>query len=231
MTVSVITPTCDRPVAFALCERWMSRQTVQPDEWIVADGGLTPVACTRGQWHLHERDAAQGVANFLANVRRGVEAATGDVIALVEDDDHYHPQHLEIILGQLTPGVLAAGDDAQRYYNLPHRMWKRYPNRGASLCQTAFRRDALPAFLTAIERARHEATYCLDGLFWASLPAQRISLKRTETVLGIKGLPGREGLGIGHRPRAYQWTRDPQLRQLTEWIGPADTEVYRGLPA
>jgi hypothetical protein len=228
--LTVVTPTADRPVAFALCERWMARQTRQPDEWIVADGGQTPVVCTGGQRHLHQRSGL-GVVNFLANVRRGVEAATGDLIAIVEDDDWYDARHLEVVIGQLTPGVLAAGDDTQRYYHLPHRAWKRFPNIGACLCQTVFRREALPVFLHALSEAEDVRHYGIDGRFWSRLPRQQTSLVRTETVLGIKGLPGREGLGIGHRPRLHDWTNDPQMRQLTAWIGPADAAIYHGLPA
>lgn len=49
MKVSVITPTGGRPLAFELCELWMSRQTQQPDEWIVVDDYPTPTKCTMNQ--------------------------------------------------------------------------------------------------------------------------------------------------------------------------------------
>ena len=229
MRLSVITPTCDRPVGFAICERWMARQTRQPDEWIVADGGQTPVVCTQGQTHLHQPQAP-GVMNFTSNVLRGVSAATGDILAIVEDDDWYHPTHLETVLKQLSAdGILAAGDDRQRYYNVQHRIWHLYPNKGASLCQTAFKREVLPVFLRAVRAAAEAKSYGVDGRFWASLPDSVKSLRTTETVLGIKGLPGRIGLGVGHRPQVSQWNRDPKLTQLKAWVGPQDAEVYGSL--
>jgi hypothetical protein len=230
MRVSVITPTSDRPVAFGLCERWMDRQTHRPDEWIVADGGKTPARCTMGQIHLHQASPS-GFANFLGNLRRGLDAATGDVLVFVEDDDWYHPRHLETLLGQLTTGILAAGDDLQQYYNLEHRVWRTFDNKGASLCQTAFRRDALPAFRKALSAAQQGRSYGVDGRFWASLSPKACCLVRSQTVVGIKGLPGQKGLGIGHRPQlSYPWHTDPHLTMLRNWIQ-QDVEVYAALSA
>lgn len=44
--VTVITPTADQPTGIALLERYMARQTVKPDAWIVADDGNTPASLT-----------------------------------------------------------------------------------------------------------------------------------------------------------------------------------------
>jgi glycosyltransferase involved in cell wall biosynthesis len=227
VTISVVTPTCDRPIAFALLERWMARQTVQPTEWIVADGGATPVRCTQGQRHLPRR-LPPGARNFATNLTRGMQAATGDILVVVEDDDWYASTHLATIVAQLrTAHALAAGDDQQRYYNLRHRTWRRFDNRGASLCQTAFRRAALPRFLDAIQGCAQGGTYGIDALFWASIPPAARALARTETVVGMKSLPGQVGLGIGHRPDG-RWTPDPDLAQLRAWIGD-DVAPYAAL--
>ena len=227
MRISVITPTCNRPVAFRLCERWMARQTRQPDEWIVGDGGTTPQTLTMGQTHLHA-PSAPGYLNLIGNLRRAVEVATGDILVIMENDDWYHPTHLEVLLGQSTPGILAAGDDHQRYYNVAQRVWRLFPNKGASLCQTGFTRAALPFFRKALDRAAAERSFGVDGRFWASLPDTTKRLQRTETVLGIKGLPGQVGLGVGHRPSGPGWQPDPHLTHLRTWIG-QDVEVYAAL--
>jgi hypothetical protein len=47
----------------------------------------------------------------------------------------------------------------------------------------------------------------------------------THHVVGMKGLPGREGIGIGHNPNG-PWTVDPALRILREWIR-EDVEFYQ----
>src|SRR5690349_3109096 len=115
MKISVITPTCDRPVAFALVEAMVARQTLQPDEWIVADGGSVPAQCTMGQIHIH-RSRPLGAQNFAYNLLNGAARATGDVVAIAEDDDWLAPTHLETLIATLRPEALLAGDGKQRYY-------------------------------------------------------------------------------------------------------------------
>lgn len=223
--ISVITPTADRPVAFELCESMMCRQTLQPAEWIVADGGQTPIACTMGQVHVHE-PRPPGAENFAMNLLNAIGRAKGDFIAVVEDDDSYAPTHLEATVAQLAanPHALAAGDPIQRYYNVAHRCWRVFNNVGASLCQTVMRREALPLFEKIIRGCLAGKTYGVDTTFWRAIPKIQWALTRTDTVVGIKGLPGRVGLGVGHRPDA-RWTADPELRQLRAWIGD-DAETY-----
>ncbi len=225
MRLSVITPTCDRPFAFGLLERWMARQTRQPDEWIVADGGRFRVKCHHGQTHL-VATAAPGPANFANNLLRAVDAATGDFIVCMEDDDYYQPTHLVTLERQLSqPGIRMAGDDLQRYYNVAHRKWRIFNNKGASLCQTGFNVSEIPVFRSIVKKCLQQRTYGIDGAFWAAQPQAIKSLERHDTVLGIKGLPGQVGLGIGHRP-ANGWTSDPAGKQLEAWIGKADADTY-----
>ncbi len=229
MRISVITPTCNRPVAFALLETWMARQTRQPDEWIVSDGGTIPVVCRQGQRHLHA-PMPPGAGNFAANLLRALDAVTGDVVIVAEDDDWYAPTHLETLASQLAEsGVVMAGDDQQRYYNIRQRKWRLFNNRGASLCQTGFHASVIPTVRAVIQECRTKQTYGVDGALWARHPDTVKSLKRSHTVLGIKGLPGQVGLGIGHRPQAG-WTPDRTGQQLRAWIG-ADADRYLSLSA
>lgn len=226
--LTVLTPTCDRPEGLALAERWMARQTLQPDEWIVVDGGQQPARCRLGQLHLRQ-PTPPGAENFVWNLQRGLEAAQGDQIIIWEDDDWYGPSHLEQMALMLSrPGVTLAGDDEQRYYNVAYRRWKTYQNKGASLCQTGLTREALPWFREVLDLCLRTKVYGVDGRLWAPvLTGDRIGrLQRTRTVMGIKGLPGRQGLGVGHRSAIVEkWTADPQLETLRGWIG-SDVDVY-----
>jgi glycosyltransferase involved in cell wall biosynthesis len=226
--VSLITPTCDRPVAFALTEAFMGRQTRQPDEWIVADGGRTPLTCTRGQRHVLGAAINPGPENFAANVLRAVDAATGDLIVVIEDDDWYHPTHIEQLVARFDhPKVLIAGDDDQRYYNVARRCWRVFQNKGGCFCQTAFRRDLIPTLRAVTRECEARRSYGVDTKFWASVPMEQWSLRRDHTVVGIKGLPGQAGLGIGHRPN-HQWNADPTLEHLRQWVGD-DVALYANL--
>src|SRR5689334_3965297 len=114
----------------------MRRQTRQPDQWIVADGGETAAACTMGQMHLHQ-PRAPGAANFARNLLNGIAKARGDLVIVIEDDDWYSPEHLERMVDLAERGARLIGtEEVQRYYNVGHRCWRSMNNIGASLCQT-----------------------------------------------------------------------------------------------
>lgn len=217
----------------------MARQTHQPDEWIVVDGGQLPITCTLGQTHIHQ-PSPPGVANFLANLQTAIEVATGEIIICAEDDDHYAPTHLEVMVTQLTqrPEVTIAGDGQQRYYNLAHHCWRLMRNKGACLAQTGFHRALIPTFLDVIagRRARvrsaspTERTRAIgvDAYLWQSQLRSAWALTHTATVVGMKGLPGQPGLGVGHRPKSG-WTPDPDGAQLQAWVGAQDQVLYTHL--
>jgi glycosyl transferase family 2 len=222
--ISVITPTCDRPVAFGLCERWMARQTRGPDEWIVADGGRVPVVCTQGQVHLHQ-PRPSGAENFAQNLLAALARARGDLVVVIEDDDYEAPTHLERLTDLLTPATAwLAGDPQQRYYNVGRRWYRLFQNRGASLCQTAMRKSVLPLFKRTILTCLARRQYGIDAALWQAVPTAHWALDRQDTVIGMKGLPGQTGLGIGHRPD-QGWTADPSLAVLRTWMGD-DADVY-----
>lgn len=231
MKISVITPTCDRPVGLALLERFMRRQTVQPGEWIICDGGSEPatmLAPPAAVALLIHEPRSSGAANFANNLLNGIATATGEFLIIAEDDDHMAPTHIETLVQALEsrPDVLLAGCDVQQYYNVAHRCWRTFNNIGASLCQTGMRREALPLFGAVIRKCMAAGKFGIDRALWESVPTAQWAITGKQTVIGIKGLPGQPGLGIGHRP-GNGWTADPELRQLRAWVG-EDAEVYAG---
>lgn len=225
MRLTIITPTADRPRGIELCERYMARQTLQPHEWIVADGGQVPARLTMGQVHLHH-PSPSGAANLAGNILRALDAVTGDAVAIVEDDDAYFPGHL----ARCAEGLVkqkAYGTRTLKYFNVAERRWIEMSNNGAALCQTAFRSELIPRMRQAAKDAMEAGDYKIDGRFWRGM----IHLASGQTtVVGIKGLPGTKGLGIGHRPaeRPERWNPDPGMTKLREWIG-ADADNYANL--
>lgn len=207
----------------------MARQTLQPDEWIVADGGETPVRCTLGQKLIWD-PRPSGPLNLARNLVNALTVATGHFIIFMEDDDWYHQTHIEKMLDMVNrhPKAWAFGDSQQRYYNLPHVMYRTFNNLGASLCQTAIACEAIPMLLETILWCAEVRSYGIDTTFWQKLPPHQWAIERTQTVVGIKGLPGQPGLGIGHRPHGINWRSDPFHRQLQEWIG-LDIAVYEAM--
>lgn len=218
--VSVITPTADQPTGIALAEKYMARQTVQPFEWIVADDGAEAATLTMGQTHIVRKRDQEGGRSLAGNTLAGLEAATGDVIVIWEHDDHYAPDHIEVCLAHLAK-ARAAGSKWQRYYNVEHRCWIVMKNIGSALCNTAFTADLIPAMQAACDKVLCTGSIGLDRMFWDSLEPADKCVHEIDTVVGIKGLPGRIGLGMGHRPgkNGRIWRDDPGGFKLREWVG------------
>lgn len=229
--LTVITPTCDQPTGIALCEFYMARQTLEHGQWIVADDGIEPARLSMGQIHIKRaREPGCTPAQSLCrNLLGAIARVDGDVIVVAEHDDWLGPTHLETIVAQLERADIA-GDPKQRYYNVDRRCWRLFDNVGASLCQTAFRRELLPKFERAVRRCLANGWFHVDRIFWDSVPDDQKSLERTDTVVGIKGLPGRPGIGIGHRPAGPLWNSDRDGVKLRSWIGD-DASLYEKVAA
>lgn len=192
----------------------------------MVDDGIVPADLTLGQTHLRRarEPACQPAQSLCRNLLYALPFIQSDWIIVLEDDDHYAPTHLETLMRQLQSGASIVGDDTQRYYNVAHRVWRVYQNRGASLCQTGFHRRLLALLTQVLMRRLTENHYGVDGAFWEAVPKVEWSLEPHQTVVGIKGLPGRKGLGVGHRPGAG-WTQDPTGEKLRAWTG-ADASRY-----
>lgn len=226
--ISVITPTCDRPVGIALAERWMAAQTVQPREWIVADGGVTAASLTLGQQHLRLAFTPTGPLNFLRNLHAALTQAVGATLVFWEDDDYYAPNHLERMEAVLQSNfrALSAGDEVARYYHVGARRWKAIYGSSPALAQTAIRGLVRRACLHTVEHCIEQARSDVDTAWWATLTASDKAIAHTRTVVGIKGLPGPLGLGIGYPMHGRDWKDDPTGVQLDTWVGEA-AAAYR----
>lgn len=230
MRISVITPTADQPLGMALAEAYMARQTLQPDEWIVADDGIEHAVLTLGQTHLQLPRLYEGGKSLANNILEALPEVTGDIVIVWEHDDWYAPTHIETCVRELRQHK-ATGSRIQRYYNVAHALHIAMLNRGSALCNTAFTSDLLDKMKLAALAAFESDSIGTDRLFWDSLLPHEKNVHSVNTVVGIKGLPGRRGLGIGHRPmsgRRRKWRRDYRYHQLRLWVGD-DYVNYLGL--
>lgn len=230
--LTIITPTNDRPAGIALCERWMARQTFTGSvQWIVADGGAKAPPVTMGQTVISRKPVGEtGSVNLARNLLAALDVAAGRYIAIVEDDDFYKPDHLATLVNRLDDGAMMAGECVQHYYNVQHRMYRRFDNVGASLCQTGMRREMIPMFRQQIEFCIERNSFGIDGSTWRVAMARGVSLalySGLNHVIGIKGIPGTKGLGCGHRAkeRPIGWASDPSGARLRELCGD-DAAVY-----
>lgn len=226
--ITLITATGGRPEAFQLCYEYVRRFPWDGiKQWIVVDDGVVPsleVTSVPGMivTYIRPNPLWEPGQNTLArNLLLAFPEVRFDMVVFIEDDDWYHPTYLLEVARRLDRFDLV-GERNAHYYYLPFRRSRVMPNRShASLCQTAMRSELLPCF-TII--CRQSVNY-LDVKLWEACPGRQ--LFDSKLCVGMKGLPGRPGLGMGHRLDTYlqMGKPDPDLRTLTEWVG-ADTPAY-----
>lgn len=224
--LTLLTPTCNRPKAFELCERWIRRQAInEPYQWIVVDDGEERAGCTLGQTQLLREPGNSPVDSFLGNLSAGLQEAAirgASKLVFVEDDDWYGPQYIQTMSEWLEDNDIA-GESRSRYYNIHTRRYKVNRNTAhCSLCQTGIRGDLISTALEHIGGSKF-----FDQRLWKVAGSDRYVHATAEHCIGIKGLPGKRGLGYGHRLSSGE-RADPDGQILKKWIGD-DAEVYTGL--
>jgi hypothetical protein len=230
--VTLITPTGGRPAAFVLCKKYVLRQTYHtPIQWIIVDDGDPSTIQTDFQLDtlatiLYPKPKWQSGQNTLA---RNILAALPEIqynrILFIEDDDWYSPEYLEFMCKMLEKHEIV-GETPARYYHIPFRQYRLLPNaHHASLCQTGIRFCLLHRLQKICQRP--SATF-IDVQLWEGMSVAGLS-KEPGHCVGIKGLPGRPGIGVGHRPEGESdWKQDPDLSVLKIWVGKEDAEAYYG---
>ena len=116
-----------------------------------------------------------------------------------------------------------AGEAMARYYKVDTRQWLIINNTNrASFCQTVIRSRRLDAIYTACQK---KTSSFIDGRLWEKDIKKKLFADKAYCV-GIKGMPGRKGIGIGHRNNV-KYQPDTNLVKLKEWIGnEEDTDFY-----
>ena len=228
-SLTLVTPTHDRPDAFSLCERWMSRQTYDlPLQWIVVDDGVTPVQTTMNQQVVRLDPVNIPRESFRKNYLEALQHVKGDTVVFIEDDDWYSVDYLEHIDGLLTTGRTLVGQRWPRYYNVRYLKYLIHKNstHHSSLCQTAMDVKWIP---TVTEFLRSSpAPERLDTFLWKRLgvpqSAKRLEPRSTKCV-GMKGL-SKSFVGIHHTERSIRYYQpDTNGDVLRSWIGD-DAETY-----
>ncbi len=224
--LTLLTATGARPEAWAICERLMAAQDYTgPVTWIIVDDGPEPQPVTfkRKGWQLMVIRPAPlwqpGQNTQARNLRKGLEAVPADArLVIIEDDDYYRADWLTTVAERLERAELV-GECQARYYNIAQRRGRQLSNNAhASLCSTAMRGRALDTFRAELK----PGVQFIDINLWRRhKPSHLFAGGR---VVGIKGLPGRDGIGMGHRDD-FRGTADPDLALLRQWIG-NDVELY-----
>ena len=225
--LTLLTATGARPQAWAILEQLMMRQTYTgPVHWIIVDDGeeAQPITFEREGWTLtlvrpnpRWRHGQNTQARNLLEGMRLVKPTARLVI--IEDDDAAHPDYLCAVDRWLDRADLV-GESYARYYNIATRRYRQLSNANhASLCSTAMKGAAIEAF----RRELNPGVQFIDINLWRNFRGPK-ALHRTQMVVGIKGQPGRGGIGMGHNPDfAGQVDSDGSI--LRQWLG-TNADLY-----
>uniref|UniRef100_A0A6M3LWN1 Putative glycosyltransferase n=1 Tax=viral metagenome TaxID=1070528 RepID=A0A6M3LWN1_9ZZZZ len=187
------------------------------------------------------------------NLKHALPKIKGDKIIIIEDDEYYAPTYIEEMSRHLENHKVV-GIMHSKYYHLPSGGYVQMGNsQHASLAQTAFKGSFMPELSRFIEIGMIKDW--LDCQIWAALktsrhprPTNMLTPRSLRIIqnkiaaskngqsflfvdsdkplyLGIKGLPGRPGIGQGHNVGMYR-TRDSATRDiLKSWV-PEDYQIY-----
>lgn len=199
----------------------MEAQTVRWERWIVVDDCReTPTKCTLGQDRLESQMQWEpGINTQRANLDTALTdtALPGQYLFVIEDDDYYSPHYLEEMMRVLDAVGGVVGLSNSPYYHLQIPGFRQMQNyRHASLSQTGVH----PQYVELLYKAVHSGQYYIDIDFWKTLSAKRVPTALISDLplsVGIKGMPGRVGLGAGHSRKGY--SVDRELKFLKKWLG------------
>lgn len=224
--VTLITPTGDRPEAFALCERWMRQQTYTgPTQWIVVDDGIEPTQCTMGQEYIREKPLPYH--SLCRNLRTAIPRIKGDCVLIIEDDDFYHPHYIATMTGRLQRADLVAEFGA-KYYYLRHQSFRHNHDKEhhGSLCRTGMNR----VVIDTLRRCAQGSHPSVDLRLWRQWRGSKFSWRDaagTQSLcVGIKGVDGRQSYGWRPSKNARP---DPGLLTLRKWVGDEAAEKYAAM--
>jgi glycosyltransferase involved in cell wall biosynthesis len=216
--ITLLTPTGGRPYQMRLSEIYKNRQKTKLNiQWIVIDDfkdtAQTDYDCDlvivrKPFWKPGDKTLGQ-------NILEGMKFIESDFVLFWEDDDWYHPDYIQFYYEQLQKCDLF-GQGFARYYNVNsggYRVWDN--KRHASLCQTGMRTEKLLENANLFERL--DCPFYDLQLWRARRIRKHIDVHSMPYCIGMKGMPGRGGLGAGHKDKYT--TYDENRTVIKEWIG------------
>jgi len=233
--IVLITPTGARQSQFSLCSSLMKRQTYTGNVlWIIVDDAI-PITTNevtagfregweiqkvhpRPQWLQGQNTQGRNMSAGLNFLTEHYNLADVECVFIIEDDDYYRPIYLERMMVNLKI-FSAIGEKMTIYYNVT---WRKYITNAntihASLFQTAFTTELIPLMLRC-----HKHKF-IDAEFW-KLATNKYLFKENDLAIGMKGMPGRAGIGAGHG-RLMNMNPDNDMKHLKKLIG-GDAELYK----
>lgn len=229
--ITIITPSGERHEAIQRTKYYIERQTFNgPIQWIICDDSkehynINAPSNVLKFTHKKREYPGNKSDSFRGNVICALPLILFDRVIIFEDDDWYHPDYLVVYKNRLLNYELV-GEGPARYYNIQRRSYRILGNtKRASFCQTALRASIVDKLFVACQR---DSAF-VDARLWDKNCHKFVFRDDKPHCIGIKGMPGRMGIGMGHRCKSF--TTDKEFKILERWIGKEDTDYYREIHA
>ncbi len=232
--IALITPTGARPKQISICSKLMKKQTYLGEVlWIIVDD-CSPVTTNfindsfRPGWKIEKIYPVPSWQPGMNTQGRNLIAALDtlidisskeeiEAIFIIEDDDYYSADYLSEMVKRIK-GYQVAGEMCTIYYNVFTRRWVENKNEEwSSLFQTCFTWDAIPLFYS------FRMEKYIDISIFKHAKSKNL-FRANNLSIGIKGQPGRPGIGAGHS-MAMNMAHDPNGDYLKKLIG-TDANLY-----
>jgi hypothetical protein len=224
MKICCLTCTGDRPEMLKRSKFYFER-AIKPClvEWVVIDDGVVPFNPGGCSYYRREPDGPNSLGR---NTLYGLDRCNCDYIFFWEDDDWYSPLRITNQIRKVTMHGLH-GYTNSIYYNIKYNCYYIHNNtRHASLYETALSATYKDAVKKLIIKNMNNSF--IDLIIWRELWHLGRLDRNNYTAVGIKGGPGRGGLGSGHKPHAH-YQQDLNWLKLETLIGKDDTQWYKDL--
>lgn len=112
--ITLVTTTRNRSLSFSLLEHWISRQTVQPNQWLVINDGTDPYSYNHKQQVVLRDPGKDVLPSICENWLAALPLIRGDVV-VAEDDDWLHPEYLATMRELLEAADLVGFTDGTTF--------------------------------------------------------------------------------------------------------------------
>lgn len=232
MKFAVVTCTGGRPELFALCRRWVERQTRKPDAWLVfSDFGDVPDVPSwaqfipvpkRPDWY-----SGPGYLDPAWSLTFALNSVPKDHAAIImEDDDLYFPHHCEVLMQHVERGALISYGDEVWKFNLPEQRWMYRAGCDPTEGCVGIHPDAIARYneaMRVVPRWDPNMEPFREGLYGIYKGYTKIDIK------GVGyGLPGRAGATNQHVPthkKCKIMRPDPGNKKFRQFAG-KDADAY-----